>query len=328
MALMTTSTSALSNQFQTTFNKKLLARAMQEVKLDQFATKVPFPKNAGAKTIRFFRQQAGAASNVSTLSEGVPLTTYSEIGLDYVEATLVQYGEVYKISDVLGMTELFSTLLGSRERMAEDAALHADQIVRNVIVAGVTGATEKLYAGTATTFNALVALTTDTGKLTIRDLLRAMTQLEINRTPRKNGEYFAVVPPQVAYDLMLDTQFFIPVNTYQDKTQVIKGEVGKWFNVRVVVATVPFREANTNGTEGTFASTGPIFTSIVVGSDAYGTPIMSGNSPYSPHIYINDTADKSDPLNQTVLAGFKTYWAALMLNAAWAVTIRSKTSFA
>jgi N4-gp56 family major capsid protein len=321
---MTTTTTELAHQFQTVFNKQLLERAMQRVVLDQFATKSPFPKNAGAKTMRMFRLESGSAANVSTLTEGVPLTTYSEVGLDYVEATLVQYGQVYKISDVLGLTELFSTLLASKSRMAEESALHADQIVRNVLIAG---ATQKLYANGDADFNTLVADTT-AGYLAIKDLLRAMTTLEINRAPRKDGEYFAVVPPQVAYDLMLDTQWFIPVNTYQDKTNVVKGEVGKWFNVRVVIATVPFREANTNGTEGTFAGSGPIYSTIVTGADAYGTPIMAGNSPYSPHIYINDKADKSDPLNQTVLAGWKSYWAALVLNAAWYVVIRSKTSFA
>lgn len=327
MAMMTTSTTALANQFQTTFNKKLLERARLRTVLDQFATKAPFPKNAGAKTMRFFRQQAGAASEVSTLSEGVPLTTYSEVGLDYIEATLAQYGMVIKMSDVMGMTELFSTLLMSKDRMAENAALHADQIVRNTIIAGVTGTTEKLYANGDADFAALVADTT-AGYLTIEDLLRAYTRLTINRAPKKDGEYFMVSPPQVTFDLKKDTKWYIPVNTYQDKTNVVKGEVGKWFNVRVVETDVPFREANTGGTEGTFAATGPIFASIVTGADAYGTPIMAGNSPYSPHIYINDKEDKSDPLNQTVLAGFKTYWASVVLNALWAVVIRSKTSFA
>jgi N4-gp56 family major capsid protein len=232
------------------------------------------------------------------------------------------------MSDVLGMTELFSTLMASKSRMAEEAALHADQIVRNVLVAGITGSTEKIYAGGATTFNQLVALTNVTGVLTIKDLLRAMTQLEINRAPRKNGEYFAIVAPQIAYDLMLDTQFFIPVNTYQDKTNVVRGEVGKWFNIRVVIATVPFREAETDDTEGTFQAAGTIYSTFVTGSDAYGTPIMAGNSPYSPHIYINDKADKSDPLNQTVLAGWKSYWTAVVLNAKWAINIRSISGFA
>lgn len=321
---MTTATTDLANQYQTVYNKKLLKRAMQKVVLDQFATKSPFPKNAGAKTMRMFRQLPGAASNISALTEGVPLATYSEIGLEYIEVTLAQYGEVFRISDVLGWTELFSTMDGVRSRIAEDAALHADQIVRNVLVAG---ATQKLYANGETSFDNLVA-NTSSGFMAIKDLLRAMTTLEINRAPTHDGEYFAIVPPQVAYDLMLDTQFFIPVNTYQDKTNVVKGEVGKWFNVRVVMATVPFREANTAGTEGTFSSSGAIYTTIVTGDDAYGTPIMAGQSPYSPRINIAAGPEKSDVLDQFTAVGFKSFWAAKVLNANWFVAIRSKSSFA
>lgn len=327
MAMMTTGSPAdLITQFQTNYATKLLPKTEQLLVYDQFATKSAFPKNAGAKTMRMHRKKPGSASNVATATEGVAPSTYREVDLEYVEATLVQYIEALKFSDVLGLTELFNSLIMSRDSLAEDMALHADQVVRNTIVAGVT--TNKIYAGGATTFNGLVALGNDVGALAIKDLLRAMTALEIQRAPRKNGEYYAIVPPQVAYDLMLDTQFFIPVNTYQDKTNIVKGEVGKWFNIRVVIGTVPFREANTNGTEGTFASTGPIYTTVVVGADAYGTPIMAGNSPYTPRIYVNDKPEKSDPANQFTIVAAKSFWAALMLQELWAVTIRSKTSYA
>lgn len=327
MAMMTTGSPAdLITQFQTNYATKLLPKTEQLLVYDQFATKSAFPKNAGAKTMRMHRKKPGSASNVATATEGVAPSTYREIDLEYVEATLVQYVEALKFSDVLGLTELFNSLIMSRDSLAEDMALHADQIVRNTIVAGVT--TNKIYAGGATTFNGLVGLANDVGSLAIKDLARAFTALEIQRAPRKNGEFFAIVPPQVAYDLMLDTQWFIPVNTYQNNTNVVKGEVGKWYNVRVVIGTVPFREANTNGTEGTFASTGPIFTTVVVGADAYGTPIMAGNSPYTPRIYVNDKPEKSDPANQFTIVAAKSFWAALMLQELWAVTIRSKTSYA
>jgi N4-gp56 family major capsid protein len=327
MAMMSTSNPAdLITQFQTLYSDKLLPKTEQLMVYDQFATKTSFPKNRGAKTMRMHRKKPGSASNVATATEGVAPSTYREIDLEYVEATLVQYVEALKFSDVLSMTELFNSLIMSRESLAEDMSLHADQIVRNTIVAGVT--TNKIYAGGATTFNALVALDASVAPLTIQDLLRAFTALQIQRAPKKNGEYFAIVPPQIAYDLMLDTKFFVPVGTYQDKSNIVKGEVGKWFNVRVVISTLPFREANTNGTEGTYASTGPIYTTVVVGADAYGTPIMGGNSPYTPHIYVNDKAEKVDPANQFTIVAAKSFWAALMLQELWAVTIRSKTTYA
>lgn len=333
MALMISTTTELAHQYQTTFSKKMLPRARQKLVLDEYATKMPFPKNAGAKTIRFFRQESGSAANVSALSEGVALTTYSEIGLDYVEATLAQYGQVYKISDVLSMTELFDTLAGSIDRAGEDAGLHADQIIRNAVVTGTTAAGNKRYAGGAADYAALKALTSTNGKMKIADLLDAMTQLTIQRAPTKNGEYFAIVPPQVARDLMTDATYWIPFSTYQNNTQIMKGEVGKWYNVRIVVATVPFREDGTTGggsAEGTYSSAGtdPILTTIVTGSDGFGVPIMAGGSPFSPKVIVNDKADKTDPLNQYTMMGWKAYWTVVMLNALWVVTIRSKTAFA
>lgn len=327
MAMMSTlSPAELITQFQTYFKRELLPRARQLIILDQFAVKSPFPKNMGAKTIRMHRKLAGAASNVAALTEGVPPTTFREVKLEYVEATLAQYGEVVKISDIMGLTELFSTLEESKDSLSEDAALHADSIVRNMLCHASTGAT-KSYSGGATTFAELSALTTTTGAMVIQDILREMTALKLARAPKKNGDYFIVVPPQISYDLMLDTKFFIPVNTYQDKTQVMKGEVGKWFGVRVVETTVPFEETS-GGTEGTFVADGAIKTSIVTGTGGFGTPLMAGNSPYDPQIIINMKPDKSDPLNQFVIAGFKTYWAALVLNKPWVRALRSKTSYA
>lgn len=327
MAMMTTGTAGLSSEFQTIFSKELLKRPMQALVLDQFAQRMPFPKEAGSKTMRFFRKQAGAATNVSTLTEGVALTTYNEIALDYVEATLVQYGQLYKISDVMTYTNLFDTLKESIDSMAENTGLHADQIIRDEVVAAITAAGNKRYAGGAANFNALVALSATAGAMTITDLLDAMTQLTLQRAPLKNNEYFMIVPPQIYRDLLNDVKF-INLSVYQNNTNIMKGEVGKWYNIRVIVDTVPWREANTNGTEGTYAASGPIFTSIVTGSESFGTPIMAGQSPFSPRVMISDSADKVDPLNQYVMAGCKFFWTSKTLNPLWTVTIRSKTGFA
>ena len=332
MATMLTTTTELAWQFQTKYNTDLLKRAIQLTVLDQFATHMPFPKNAGAKTMRFFRQESGASGNVSQLTEGTLLATLSEIGLDYVEATIVQYGQRYNISDVMGTTELFSTLLGVKSRIAEEAALHADDIVRNVIAgSGTTGVTPagafvRMYVGATQTFAGLSALTAAQGALAISDVLRAMTQLQINRAPKKNGDYFMVVPPQVAYDLMLDPKF-LAVNEYQVRTDMVKGEVGKWWGVRIVVATNPFRETS-GGTEGTYSSSGTIFDTFIVGQDAYGTPIMAGQSEYSPQIKIIDTPDKLDALNQWTVVAWKSFWTAVTLNTAWGINLKAKSTFA
>ena len=51
-----------------------------------------------------------------------------------------QYGEAIKVSDVLNWTDLFHTLDIGIKSMGEDAALHADTVIRNELVASITGA--------------------------------------------------------------------------------------------------------------------------------------------------------------------------------------------
>jgi N4-gp56 family major capsid protein len=330
MALETTQSSGLSVQYQAYFSKRLLKHAVQLLVMDQFATKSPFPRNAGATQIKFFRADVGSRANVQSLSEGVPITVFRDTTLTPVTFTMVQYGEAIKISDILTYTDLYSSLDQGIQSMGEDAALHADFIVTSAVVPNVAAA-NKHYSGGAATFNALNALTAAQGAMTITDLLWATTRLTIARAPyAKGGVYVAMVPPQLAFDLMQDAKF-VDSGKYGSFKGLFNGEIGMWYGVRIVQTTQPWTEAGTNGTEGTFGTGGvggTIYSTIVTGGDAYGTPILSGQSPYDPKVMINDKPAKSDPLNQFITAGWKTYYAAGLLNDTWVVVNRSKTTFA
>lgn len=327
MALMTTGTAGLTGaQMAFVFSKKLLDYARQKLVMNQFGDDITFQKNAGSKTIRWLRPAAGDRSQVQTLTEGVPLATYREISYSTIEATLIQYGELAKFSDQLTLIELYPTLKQSIDTLGEDAAQHADFIVMTEVVGGIAAA-NKFYAQGITSYNNLVAATASGGALTIADLLRAMTRLQIARAPQIDGEYVAIVPPQVAYDLMQDTKF-INAGTYGTTKGLFNGEVGRWYGVRIIVATQPWIEANTNGTEGTYASSGAIYSTIVTGRDGYGIPKMAGLDEHKPKMYINDQPDKSDNLNQFVTCGWKAFWVAKTLNDTWNVVLRSKTTYA
>ncbi len=327
MALMTTATSGLTGaQMAFVFSKQLLKYARQKLVMNQFGDDITFQKNAGSKVIRWLRPAAGDRTQVQTLTEGVPLATYREISYTTVEATLIQYGELSKFSDQLTLIELYPTLRQSIDTLGEDSAQHADFIVMTEVVTGINAA-NKFYAQGITSFNNLVAATASGGALTLPDILRAMTRLQITRAPQKNGEYVAIVCPQVAYDLMQDTKF-INAGQYGTIGGLFNGEVGRWYNVRIIVATQPWIEANTNGTEGTYAGAGAIFSTIVTGRDAFGIPKMSGLDEQKPKMYINDQPDKSDNLNQFVTCGWKSFWVAKTLNDTWSVVIRSKTTYA
>lgn len=327
MALQTTDTAGLAVQYQTYFTKKLLKNAVQLLKLNEYGQKTSLPKNIGANTVRFFRRNEADLTKVLTLTEGVPPTTFREISLTPIDVTLAQYGEVTKITDILSMTQLFDTLENGIELMGQDCALHADAHTRNEIVTNVNDAGQRRYSQGLANYAALQAASASAGRAVANDFLDAMTQLTIQRAPTKDGGYVAIVPPHVARDLMDDDKW-VKAAQYSDVQKLYKGEVGSIYGCRIVVATNPYKENSPGGTAiNTYEDDGNIFTSIITGTDAWGTVDMAGNSPFSPRTIIVDKPDKSDPLNQTMMAGWKAYWAAKLLNEKWVVTLRSKSAF-
>lgn len=329
--------SDISNEYQTYFTNKLLDHAVQLLVLDQFATQEPFPKNAGSQAIRFFKKGVADATQVQSLTEGTPMSTslYRKVALNYVDVTLAQYGEVTSVTDIISWTDKFKWLNQSIETMKEDCALKADQVIRNEIVAtNIVDAVArtKRYAGGATSFATLVALTdpTTSGRLVAQDILDCFTGLKILRAPKINGSYAFVTPPQISRDMMNDSKW-VNLSVYSKPDQMIKGEVGMLFGCKIVEHTDPFIE-KTGGAEGTDSSASAVsgdavFVSFALGKGAYGTPIMAGKSPWSPKVVMVDTPDHSDPLCQNTLAGYSLYWAAKLYQSNWAITFRSYSGY-
>jgi N4-gp56 family major capsid protein len=312
--------SAVSSQYQNYFSRKLLDYAQQELRLNDYAQHAELPTNVGGKTISFFRYGEAASSNVQTLSEGTAISTFRDLTLTKIDATLVQYGEAAKITDIVGYTALFGALEQAIKSMGEDAALKADDLSRNELV---VNATQERFAQGITSFANLVAASTSAGKLVATDILDSVTTLKIQRTPRFNGNFVAIVAPQVARDLMNDADW-LQASKYSSVDQLFKGEVGMFHGARIVEATNPYRE---NTTENTYAASGGIFSSLILGKGAFGVPTLSGDSPFSPRVLVADKPDKADPLNQTMTAGWKAFYTAKILNPNWFVNLRTKTQY-
>ena len=231
-----TDLSTLTNQYNTYFSKKLLGYAEHELRLNEFATEAELPKNVGSRIIRFFQPSAANASNVQSLSEGVPITTFANRTLSYVDVTLTQIGEAAKITDIVDMTSLFDMLEQNIEGMGNDCALYADTLTRNALVAQTTGLTIHRAAGAAT-WTALNSDTT-TSFLTATDLVDARTRLVTTRTPKIDGGYIAICPAEVTRDLMKDEDW-LEVSKYSAAKQLFKGEVGSLYGIRVFEASYP-----------------------------------------------------------------------------------------
>lgn len=320
MATGTNTTSVFTSQFRRFYEKNLLEHAINTLQLDKFAKMADLPKQQGSKTIRFFRPIIADSSRVATLTEGTPISTFQQMDYETVDVDLVQYGEAMKFSDILGYTQLLNVMKDGIVLMGEDAALKADDLTLAAICAGTS---TKRYSGGAANFAALSALSAGSAVFSGKNGLDACTTLKINKAPRIGGEYIGIVPPQISRDIQQDATW-IDVSKYAAARQVFKGEIGSLFGIRYVETTNAWIEGST---EGTRDNGGAIYSSIFTGRDSYGVTKLSGDSPYKPAVIVVDKADKADPLNQTMTAGWKAFYAAMLLNGNWCVVNRSKTLY-
>lgn len=299
------------------FSKLLLKSLEKEIVLAKLGSRHPMPKGAGSKTMRMFRYPDGDAANVSTIStEGTP-PTFKSLQIEKVEVTLAQYGEVIAISDVLDMIELFSNTEQATIRAGKDAAYHFDSVIRAELLTNTAGVTN-FYAGT-TAYGANVK------KITRTQVLDSVTALAINKTPKIGGAYVAVHGPQVCRDIRNDGDW-IQIREYADPSSLLNGEIGMMDGVRFVQTTDPARVANT-GAQYTYAAAGTTFVTPIFGEGAFGVSDLGEQSPYSPQVRIVTGPDKSDPLDQKILVGFKSFFGTLLTQPKYMARVYSITEY-
>lgn len=318
-----TANATLATQYQSYFSPKLLEHATEALCMDQMGAMDDLPRNAGAKSLTFFRRKKANKAHVGILAEGTPPTVHKAPEFEQIEVPLVQIGEVASLSDVASWTGLFKYLEQIIGKLGEDAALYADGVMRDALMTGITAAKHKRYAQGITSFANLAAAAPAAASIIPTDILDSVTVLRRKRAPRFGGRYLAAVAPEVARDLMNHPDW-IDVHKYAGAGNIFRGEIGEWHGVRFLEWTAEFREAK-NGAEGTEAADGEIYSTIICGKGAFGVPRLAGDRPTSPQVIIVDKATKSDPLNQFITVGWKAFYAAKVLEDEWGCVIRSQT---
>src|SRR5215510_7858204 len=189
-----------ASEYRIYFAKKLLEHQINTLQLYDFAYHSPIQPGQGSKTIRIFRPPPANVANIITLTEGQPPSTAPyKLVYEYVTRTLTQYGSYGQISDVVDMTEFLNTADSLTTKFGEEAALWCDQLIRDACVNGTTEEPTKFtkrYAGTATDFTSLSALTGQQGRFSSDDLIDVCTELRPNKAKEFDDRCFiAVVSP-------------------------------------------------------------------------------------------------------------------------------------
>lgn len=346
MALASTTNPAdFANQQQTFLNKKILAALLFNLKLAGYGQSEGY--EAHGNTIRFFRPRKANVSGINAaaltglavtplvtptvLTEGVKPTNLTEVGVGYVDIKMTQRAGYTELTDQMQALALLNYLAIYTKTLGDDAALDYDTVIRNWLISALYNSNAKdangndggyfeRFAGvpntgvSATDFTTLTGVTKANGKMTRDAALGMITQLKTSKIPKIGGKYVAVVSPQVVHDMRKDTTW-LQTAIYQDKENLYKDLQFILDGAAYVEASNPWIEAGVYGTESiTDPGDGLIYSTIFLGADAFGIPSlnnkMAGGNQQAPKIYVLNSADKADPINQKTTVGWKSYFGA------------------
>lgn len=322
--LNATTSSGMSPEMKTYYDKVLLRDAQPNLIHDQFAQKRNIPAGGG-KTIEF-RKFGSLAPSTTPLTEGVT-PDGDELSVTAITATVAQYGRFVRITDVLKLTTIDNVLVEAVKMLGENAGITLDMITRDAVSAG----TNVLFAGGRVSRTNL----TTSDKLSVALIKKAATILKQQNTPKINGDYVGIINPSVSYDLMNDPEF-VSWHQYARPEELYQGEIGKIAGVRFVESTqakiwnddtCPVKSAavpasgSTPEQPATYYS---VYSTLIIGANAYATTAVEGGGLQT---IIKQLGSGEDPLNQRATAGWKGIKTAKILNNRYMVRIESLSTF-
>ena len=308
-------TSTLSAEMKTYYEKRLLDQAEPALVHNQFGDPYPIPANGG-KTIEL-RRYDSLPKATTPLTEGVTPTGQA-LTVSTVTADLHQYGGWVPITDVLNTTALDNNILQATKVLASQAGRTLDSVTRDILVGG----TNVIYApktvdGVETVVISRKSLD-KTCLLTPKLFLRAAAQLRAMNADPIGDSYVAIIHPYAAYDLMQDPAW-VDWHKYADPEAMYNGEIGKIGNIRFVETS----EAKI-WKDDTCPSGLGVFATLVMGAHAYGRTELEGGG--LEHI-VKQLGYGDDPLNQRASVGWKATQTAERLVEQYLVRIESVSSY-
>ena len=309
---------------------QMLEHAKPVMVLEKMATPKQMPKNK-SDTIKFRRPRVFDAATVP-LQEGVTPTA-TAFAYDDVSATLTQYGMVVEITDKIEDLH--------EDPVLQDATLQCGQNVGRTMEAlnygVVRGGTNVFYAnGTARTdVNTVISLAKQRA---VTRALKAQKAMKITRMLGGSNN-FSTRPVEAAYvavghtDLESDIRNlpgFLPVAEYGQRNPISEYEIGTVEDCRYILSPDLSPIADAGGAKlGMVSSAGTsadIYPVMYFGQDSWGTVALRGAGSISPTIIPVGQKTKDDPLGQRGYVGWKTWWAALILNQLWMARLECATT--
>ena len=310
-----TTSTELSGEMKTFYDKTLITLASPYLVHDQFGHKRDIPKNGG-KIIEF-RKFSALPKAITALTEGVT-PTGKKLNVSTISATVEQYGDYIEQTDMLELTAVDNTIVEATKQLAAQAGLTMDTIVRNEVVGG----TNVMYCPKVSNGVEIVVTSRadidKTALLRVKDVFKAAAELKAMNAPKIDGYYVGIIHPYVAYDLMQEAgNQWMEVQKYTTPENMLTGEIGCIGGVRFVESTeAKVWQAGANNEA--------VFATVILGADAYGVTSIEGGG--IEHI-VKQKGYGNDPLNQRSSVGWKGIKVAKRLVEEYMIRVESGSSF-
>ena len=304
---------------------EMLAHAEPILVLSKFGQSKPLPKNK-ADTVKFRRPVPFTVSTAPLVEGATP--TSQQMSYEDVTVQLSQYGAVTEITDKVDDLSEDPVLKDASMLSGEQAAETIEMVTYGAIKAG----TNVFYDTTGHTTRATVD-----SKLTLNRIRAVVRALRANRgkavtsmlasspdyaTRAIEGGFIAFGHTDLEADIR-NLSGFIPVAQYGSRQPLCPEECGSVENIRFILSPllVPFQAAGAAvGATGMIADDATnidIYPLLVIAKEAYGLVPLKGSNAITPSVINPGMPSKSDPLGQVGFVGWKTYFAAKILNENW-----------
>lgn len=227
----TTGSTGLSDAMKTYYSDYIIDNAKPLLVHDQWAQKHPIPKNKG-KVIEF-RRYDPLPRAVTPIVEGKTPDGQS-MSLSTLKATVKQYGDYIKLTDILNMTAIDNTLVWATKLLGQQAGETLDYITREVLNSG----TNVQYAEGQVNSRHLLTGGEASGNhyLTVLGIKKAVRTLKKFKAKKIEGSYIGIINQDTAFDITNDPKFE-EWHKYAQPEELYSGEIGKIAGVRFVETT-------------------------------------------------------------------------------------------
>lgn len=324
--VITTSGSAgISQRTNVYAEREMLRHAEPVMVLEKTGKAMKMPQN---KSLNIkWRRPVPFDNATIPLAEGV---TPPSVRFQYedVPATLTQYGNLATITDVIGDTHEDPVLNDMAMMMGENAGATWEQLNYGVLIAG----TNVFYNNGAARTSVNTALTLNKQRAVTRaldaqkaGLLTSVIDPSPNFATRAvEAAFIAVGHTDLAADIR-NLAGFTPVAEYGSMRTVSPREIGMVENVRYLLSPDLLPIVNGGGTAGTAVLTtggtsADVYPLLYFGKDSWGFVGLRGSpdmQAIDPTIIQPGLKTKDDPLGQRGYVGWKSWWAAAILNDLW-----------